>query len=159
MKFLVVALGHRMPAWVQAGFEDYARRMPREARVRLLELKPEPRAPRSADGELQRALEAERRRIVAVLPKACYKVVLDERGVSFNTRGLAARIERWRQRGGDVAFMIGGADGVAAALKQEADLLWSLSALTLPHPLVRIMLAEQLYRATSLLSGHPYHRA
>lgn len=153
-----MALGHRMPAWVQAGFEDYVRRMPRETRVTLVELKPEPRARHAAEREIQRALEAEYRRLVAALPKGCYKVVLDERGMGLDTRGLAARIERWRQRGGDVAFLIGGADGLATALKKEADLLWSLSALTLPHQLVRIMLAEQLYRATSLLSGHPYHR-
>jgi 23S rRNA (pseudouridine1915-N3)-methyltransferase len=85
-------------------------------------------------------------------------VVLDERGESLTTRALAARMAQWRQRGRDVAFIIGGADGVAAALKEEADLLWSLSALTLPHQLARIVLAEQLYRATTLLAGHPYHR-
>ena len=158
MKFLVVACGHRMPAWIGTGFEEYARRMPREARMTLVELKPEPRAPHATEREVQRVLEAERKRIVAVLPKGCYKVVLDERGVSLNTRGLAGRIEMWRREGGDVAFMIGGADGIAGAFKTEADLLWSLSALTLPHQLVRIMLAEQLYRATSMLSGHPYHR-
>jgi 23S rRNA (pseudouridine1915-N3)-methyltransferase len=156
---MIVALGHRMPAWVQAGLEEYGRRMPRDARMTLVELKPEPRAAHPTEGAIQRALEAEYKRIVAALPKGCYKVVLDERGVSLSTRGLAARIETWRQRGGDVAFMIGGADGMAAALKKEADLLWSLSALTLPHQLVRILLAEQLYRATSMLSGHPYHRA
>ena len=159
MKFLVVALGHRTPPWVQAGFEEYARRMPRATRVRLVELKPELRPPHSSGRDIQRVLQEECRRMLAAVPNGCYKVVLDENGVSLDTRGLAARIERWRQRGHDIAFMIGGADGVAPALKEEADLLWSLSALTLPHQLVRIVLAEQLYRATSLLGGHPYHRA
>jgi 23S rRNA (pseudouridine1915-N3)-methyltransferase len=84
--------------------------------------------------------------------------VLDERGESLSTRGLAGRMGAWRQQGRDVALIIGGADGTAAALKEEADLLWSLSALTLPHQLVRIVVAEQLYRAASLLAGHPYHR-
>lgn len=111
-----------------------------------------------AGGTRARALEAECRRIVAALPKGACRVVLDERGESLTTRALAARMAQWRQRGRDVAFIIGGADGVAAALKEEADLLWSLSALTLPHQLARIVLAEQLYRATTLLAGHPYHR-
>jgi 23S rRNA (pseudouridine1915-N3)-methyltransferase len=158
VKFLIVALGHRMPAWVKAGFEDYARRMPRDARMTLVELKSEPRVPHASERMIERTLEAERRRIVAALPKGCYTVVLDERGIGMSTQGLARRIETWRQAGGDVAFVIGGADGIASALKQEADLLWSLSALTLPHQLVRIVLAEQLYRATSVLGGHPYHR-
>ena len=159
VKFLVVALGHRTPSWVQAGFEEYVRRMPRATGVRLVELKPERRPDRAAARDIQRALQTESRRIEGALPEGCFRVVLDERGVSFSTRGLAERIERWRGAGRDVAFVIGGADGLAAALKEQADLLWSLSALTLPHQLVRVVVAEQLYRATSLLSGHPYHRA
>jgi len=147
-----------MPAWGRAGFEEYAQRMPREARTTLVELKPEPRGAGATARDVERALESERRRIVAALPKGCYRVVLDERGESLSTRGLAGRMGAWRQQGRDVALIIGGADGTAAALKEEADLLWSLSALTLPHQLVRIVVAEQLYRAASLLAGHPYHR-
>jgi 23S rRNA (pseudouridine1915-N3)-methyltransferase len=147
-----------MPDWVGAGFEEYARRMPREARIKLVEVKPQRRGAGAAGGDIQQALEMERRRIAAALPKGCYKVVLDERGEELTTRELSRRMGAWRQSGRDVGFVIGGADGTAAALRTEADLLWSFSTLTLPHQLVRILLAEQLYRAASMLGGHPYHR-
>jgi 23S rRNA (pseudouridine1915-N3)-methyltransferase len=147
-----------MPDWVGAGFGEYARRMPREARIALVEVKPERRSAGAAGGAMQRALEVERRRIIAALPKGCYKVVLDERGEALTTRALSGRMEAWRRSGRDVGFIIGGADGTAAALRSEADFLWSLSTLTLPHQLARILLAEQLYRAASMLGGHPYHR-
>lgn len=158
MKFLIVAVGHRMPRWISAGVEEYARRMPRETRVALLEVKSEARRPNASAAAVRRVLEVERKRIGALLPAGCCKVVLDERGRSLSTRQLAERIAHWRGGGRDVAFIIGGADGTAAALRAEAELVWSLSALTLPHGLVRVILAEQLYRATSILGGHPYHR-
>lgn len=158
MKFLAVAVGHKMPTWVRAGFEEYARRMPRDAPLTLKEIKPAGRGRAAGAGAIERLLQAEHERIAAALPGRCRKVVLDERGVGLTTRQLAERIARWRGLGSDVAFIIGGADGTAAALKEEADLLWSLSPLTLPHGLVRVVLAEQLYRAVSILSGHPYHR-
>jgi 23S rRNA (pseudouridine1915-N3)-methyltransferase len=157
MKLLVVAVGHRMPPWINAGFDEYARRMPRALPVRLLEVKPEAR--NAAGGDVPRCLEAERKRIEAALPPRCYRVCLDERGRQYPTKDLARRLEQWRMDGRDVALMIGGADGLAAGLKTSADMLWSLSALTLPHGLVRVILAEQLYRAWSMLGGHPYHRA
>lgn len=153
MKFLVVAVGHRMPAWVDAGFAEYAGRMPRDARVELVALKPAPRG-----GAVKRVLDAEGERILAALPADCVRVVLDERGTLINTAELARRIEHWRQGGRDVAFIIGGADGLAESVKQKADLVWSLSPLTLPHGLARVVLAEQLYRAVSILHNHPYHR-
>ncbi len=158
MKFLAVAVGRRMPAWINAGFEDYARRMPREARLALVEVKAEVRGSDAGAAAVERMLQAEHKRIATALPAGCYKVVLDERGKSFSTRQLAGRIVHWREGGHDVGFIIGGADGTAAALKEQADLVWSLSPLTLPHGLARIVLAEQLYRAVSILSGHPYHR-
>ena len=159
MKFHVVAVGHRMPAWVSAGFEEYAKRMPREARLALKEIKPESRGGGVAGAQaVDRMLVAEHRRIVAALPAGCRMVVLDERGRNFSTRQLADNIAHWQRDGRDVAFIIGSADGTAAALKKEADVLWSLSALTLPHALVRVVLAEQLYRAVSILHNHPYHR-
>lgn len=142
-----------MPEWIRAGFDDYARRMPRDARLSLEEIRP---AERSAG--LNRALELEHGRIAKVLPVGGRTVVLDERGTALSTRQFASRIENWRHAGGDVAFVIGGVDGTAPALKKKADFLWSLSALTLPHGLTRVVLAEQLYRAISLLRGHPYHR-
>jgi 23S rRNA (pseudouridine1915-N3)-methyltransferase len=148
-----------MPAWIRAGFDEYARRMPRDALLTIKEIKPALRGSGSGHAAVQRLLDAEQQRISAALPARCYQVVLDEHGTSMSTHELAARVARWREAGRDIAFVIGGADGTAPALKAQADLMWSLSKLTLPHGLVRVVLAEQLYRAVSLLSGHPYHRA
>lgn len=153
MKFIVVAVGHRMPAWVDSGFAEYAGRMPREARIELAALKPAPRG-----GPVKRVLEAEGERISSALPADCVKVVLDERGTLVRTVDLARRIARWREMGRDVAFIVGGADGLAESVKKSADFVWSLSPLTLPHGLARVVLAEQLYRAHSILHNHPYHR-
>lgn len=155
MKLHVLAVGHRMPEWVTEGFLEYAKRMPREMPLQLKELKP---AQRSAAADVPRWLAAEAERIAAAMPAGALRVVLDEKGRSFPTRMLADHLERWRRDGRDVAFVIGGADGLAPELKRDADLLWSLSPLTLPHGLVRVILAEQLYRAASLLTNHPYHR-
>lgn len=156
MKLAILAVGHRMPAWVNDAFGEYAKRMPREMPLQLKELKPAQRS--SAAGDIARWLQAEAERITAALPQDALRVVLDERGRSFPTRTLVDHLERWRSDGRDVAFIIGGADGLDDTVKSRADLLWSLSPLTLPHGLVRVVLAEQLYRASSLLSGHPYHR-
>jgi 23S rRNA (pseudouridine1915-N3)-methyltransferase len=153
MKFLVVAVGHRMPAWVNAGFAEYAGRMPRDARIELIAIKPVARG-----GPVQSMLEAEGKRILAALPANCVRVALDERGAPLGTMDLVRRIERWRQAGRDVAFIVGGADGLSGSVKKCTDLAWSLSPLTLPHGLARVVLAEQLYRAVSILHNHPYHR-
>jgi 23S rRNA (pseudouridine1915-N3)-methyltransferase len=154
VKFFVVAVGHRMPAWVDAGFAEYASRMPREARIDVIALKPAPRG-----GPLKRVLETEGERVLAAIPAGCYKVALDERGTRLDTMELARRIAGWRNAGRDIAFVIGGADGLSESVKKSADLTWSLSSLTLPHGLTRVLLAEQLYRAVSILHNHPYHRA
>jgi 23S rRNA (pseudouridine1915-N3)-methyltransferase len=155
MRFIVLAVGNRMPAWIEAGFQEYSKRMPREARIELREIRPEKRA----DGTVQAALRAERDRILAAAPEGSEIVALDERGKPLSTVQLAREIERWRGEARDVAWVIGGADGLHADLKQRAHRLISLSAMTLPHGLVRVLLAEQLYRAVSLLAGHPYHRS
>ncbi len=156
MKLSVLAVGHRMPSWVRAGFDEYARRMPREMPLLLKELKPAQRS--SASGDMARWLQTEAEHINAAVPAGAQRVVLDQHGRSFPTRTLAERLERWRGEGRDVAFIIGSADGLAPEIKAGAALLWSLSPLTLPHGLVRVVLAEQLYRAASMLAGHPYHR-
>ena len=153
MKLLVVAIGHRMPGWVDAGFADYAGRMPPDARITLVTPKPAPRG-----APLERILTTEAERITAALPERCTRVVLDERGTLVTTKDLSRRLERWRESGRDVAFIIGGADGLLGGVKASADFLWSLSPLTLPHGLARVALAEQLYRAVSILHNHPYHR-
>ena len=153
MKLRVVALGHRMPAWVAAGWDDYARRMPREFALELCALKPEPR-----DGKpIERLLAAEATRIAAAC-KGAPIIALDERGRPWTTRELAAHLSSWRETAREVAFVIGSADGLAASVKRDAVALVALSALTLPHGLARVLLAEQLYRAASLVTGHPYHR-
>ena len=155
MRILVVAVGTRMPGWVQDGFADYARRMPRQERVELIEIKPERRAANMSAGEV---LAREARRIEAAVPPGCTRVALDERGRAMNSAQLAQQFDRWRARGKDIAFIIGGAEGLDAALKSSAEMTLSLSPLRLPHALARVMLVEQLYRAHAILSGHPYHR-
>lgn len=159
MRIHIVAVGHKPPAWVAAGFEDYARRMPREARIELTELKPG-RRPQQAlsPAAVARILGEERNRIVAALPPGCVKIALDQNGRPLSTIDLAGKLAGWMQGGRDIAFIIGSADGLDGELKKDADMLMSLSAMTLPHALVRVLLAEQLYRALSVNRNHPYHR-
>lgn len=148
-----------MPAWVDSAFEEYARRMPREAPLALIEVKAEPRGDVALrPAAVARLAEAEAKRITAAFPKDCIKVALDERGREWTTRELAECLSGWQMEGRDVAFVIGGADGLSPTLKRDADVLWALSRLTLPHGLARVIVAEQLYRAASILRNHPYHR-
>ena len=145
-----------MPAWVDEGYSEYARRMPRECRLVLNEI---PLARRSKSQVVERAVKEEGQRMLAALPDRQQVIALDVKGRSWSTEQLANQLDVWRQDGRDVSLLVGGPDGLAAECLQRADQTWSLSALTLPHPLVRVVLAEQLYRAWSLNSGHPYHRA
>jgi 23S rRNA (pseudouridine1915-N3)-methyltransferase len=155
MKLLIVSVGHKMPEWISEGFNEYAKRMPREAQISLLEIKPESRT--TGKNTIQ-IMEAEAQRILAALPPNCLRIVLDERGIQPTSRQLAAQMQDWMREGRDVAFIIGGADGLHESVKQAAKQLLALSALTLPHAFVRVLLAEQLYRAHSLMHNHPYHR-
>jgi 23S rRNA (pseudouridine1915-N3)-methyltransferase len=143
-----------MPAWVSAGWTDYARRMPHEFALELTELKPEPR---EGGKPVARLLAAEGARIASAC-RGTVVVALDERGQPWTTRMLADHLARWRDASRDVAFVIGSADGLADSIKRDAQAIVALSAMTLPHGLVRVLVAEQLYRAASILSGHPYHR-
>lgn len=145
-----------MPDWVARGFDEYAKRMPPELRIELREIKPEQRASTRAATSV---MAAERTRIEAALPKGARLIALDEHGLDWTTMQLAQQLPRWQQDGRDVAFVIGGADGLDPAIKAQADLLLRLSSLTLPHAMVRVLLAEQLYRAWSITQNHPYHRA
>lgn len=144
-----------MPAWVDAGFDDYARRMPREWALELREIKPEPR---TAGKPVAAMMAAEAARLRAALPARCRLVALDERGADITTQGLAGRLQDWSAGGEDVAFLVGGPDGLDPGLKRDARDMMRISSLTLPHALVRVILAEALYRAASVLKGHPYHR-
>ena len=155
LKFVVIAVGTRMPSWVTDGCREYAKRMPPGTALELVEIKAEARASGKTAAQL---LAAEAVRIRAALPKGGRVVALDERGKDLTTCGLAVQIEAWKQEGGPVAFLIGGADGLDAALKTTCAMQLRLSSLTLPHGLARVLLAEQLYRALSIIGGHPYHR-
>ncbi|MBI3525275.1 MAG: 23S rRNA (pseudouridine(1915)-N(3))-methyltransferase RlmH [Betaproteobacteria bacterium] len=155
MKLLIAAVGDRMPAWVEEAYADFAKRMPREIPLELIAVKA---APRTAGKPVPVLLAAEAARLRAVLPARSRRVVLDEHGGDLTTQGLVQRLEKWLASGEDVAFLIGGPDGLDAGLKQEAAESLRLSSLTLPHALVRVLLAEALYRAASILKGHPYHR-
>ena len=159
MKLHIIAVGHRPPDWVAAGFEEYARRMPRSARISLTEIKLATRSRQTpSEASVARILAEEKSRILAAIPSGCVKIALDERGKQLSTAELARKLDGWMQGGRDIAFVIGSADGLDRDLKAGADLLLSLSAMTLPHALVRVLLAEQLYRAQSLIRNHPYHR-
>jgi 23S rRNA (pseudouridine1915-N3)-methyltransferase len=155
VKLVIAAVGNRMPGWVDEAFADYAKRMPRELPVELAAVKAEPR---TSGKTVPALMAAEAERLRGALPARSRRVALDERGAEITTRALAARLENWAREGDDVAFLIGGPDGLDPTLKAEAAESLRLSGLTLPHGLVRVMLAEALYRATSLIKGHPYHR-
>ena len=154
MKLKIIAVGNKMPAWISAGFDEFAKRMPPEARMVLTEVKPDARASGKTPAQM---MAQEARRIQEHLSGARV-VVLDERGADLTTIALKDRLGAWMQEGRDVAFVIGGADGLDPALKRTADETMRISALTLPHGMVRVVLAEALYRAVSLKNGHPYHR-
>lgn len=155
MKLIVAAVSARPPDWVVAGWTEYARRMPRELPLELVEIKPEPR---SAGKTAQAMMALEATRIDAQLPPRCRRIALDERGDAPTTRQLAERLAKWMEDGADVAFIIGGPDGLDPRIKDTANETMRLSSLTLPHALVRVILAEALYRAVSVTKGHPYHR-
>jgi 23S rRNA (pseudouridine1915-N3)-methyltransferase len=150
----LIAVGTGMPRWVAEGFQEYARRLPRECALRLREVDL-PQRLRGLPPEQGRAAEGER--LLAAVPAGAARVALDERGSPWSTAELARRLQGWLGGGRDVALLVGGADGLAPACREGAE-VWSLSPLTLPHMLVRVVVAEQIYRAWSILAGHPYHR-
>lgn len=154
MRLLVAAIGQRQPAWADAAWDDFAKRFPADCRLELKALKAEPRPGKTA----AQCMAAEAQRLEAALPKGVRRVILDERGSRLSTAQLAERLQFWRGDGRDVALLIGGPDGLDPALKASADETLRLSDLTLPHAFARVLLAEALYRAWSLLQGHPYHR-
>ena len=152
MRAFLIAVGERMPAWVQQGFAEYAKRLSRELPLELIEVAAKSRDP-------ARAMTEEGAALLAAIPKGAHIVALDGRGRAWSSEELAQQLARWRMQGKDLAFLIGGADGFASTVLDRADQKWSLRPATLPHPLVRIVVVEQIYRAASLLANHPYHRA
>lgn len=154
MRIHILTISDKQPAWVNDAFAEYARRLPKHLCPQLIEL---PLARRRDDTARAKAEEAERLR--AALPKGAWVVVLDEHGKDWTSLQLSEHMAAWQQSGQDIALLIGGPDGLDLSLLNSAQQRWSLSRLTLPHGMVRVLLAEQLYRAFSILEGHPYHRA
>lgn len=155
MHIHLLAVGTRMPDWVRAGFEEYAKRLPPECALKLVEIPAEKRTDNSNVEQLKRK---EGERVLAAIPKRARVIALEVNGKPWSTDELAGQLKHWLREGDDVALLVGGPDGLDDACRARAQVQWSLSALTLPHPLVRIVLAEQLYRAWSIVKGHPYHR-
>ena len=156
MRARLIAVGERMPAWVAEGFAEYRKRLSHELPLELVELKPGARGKGRDDAK---AMQDEGAAILAALPRDTHVVALDGHGKAWSSEELARQLKAWRMAGRDLAFLIGGPDGHAPAVLARADQRWSLGPLTLPHMLVRLVLAEQLYRATTIAAGHPYHRA
>jgi 23S rRNA (pseudouridine1915-N3)-methyltransferase len=156
MKLLVVAVGARMPGWIDEAFNEYVKRMPRGLKTELIEIRPEPRSGGKTPEQL---MQAEAARIERAVPRGAFRVALDERGNEMTTGELARWLDARRREGRDLAFLVGGADGLHNETKRTAQARLRLSAMTLPHGLARVLLAEQLYRAASILGNHPYHRA
>jgi len=155
MRIHLIAIGTRMPAWVQLGYDEYTRRMPRECELVLKEIVP---GKRSKNADVRRTIRDEGRRMLAAIPPSSHIVALDLAGRNWSTAQVAEALTRWRGSGKDLALLIGGPDGLSEECKTRTAETWSLSRLTFPHPLVRIIVAEQLYRAWTILQNHPYHR-
>lgn len=156
MKLHLIAAGAKMPAWVEQGYAEYARRMPPSCSLHLTEI---PTMFRGKNLDLERTLKAEGRKMLDAVPRGSKLVTLEVDGRALSTEMLAAELEGWMQGGRDVALLVGGPEGLSPECSLASELKWSLSKLTLPHPLVRVVLAEALYRAWSVMTHHPYHRA
>jgi len=155
MRIHLIAVGNRMPSWVVEGYQEYARRLRGECELRLVEVTA---GKRGKNADIQRILEEESKQILEAVPRGAAIWALDVKGRSWDTPKLARQLDHWMHDGRDLALLVGGPEGLAPGCINEAEGTWSLSPLTFPHPLVRVVLAEQLYRAWSLLRNHPYHR-
>jgi len=150
-----ITVGQKMPKWVQEGYAEYAKRLPKSCAIKLVEL---PMAQRGKTGSVDKYKAEEAKKILAAVPKGAMLIVLDEHGQQVTTKGLAENLEDWLASGQDVALVVGGPDGLEQSLIQQARWKWGLSKLTMPHTMVRILVAEQIYRAYSVINNHPYHR-
>jgi len=155
MKVKLIAVGTKMPQWTVDGFDEYVRRLPVELHLQLIEVA---LGYRGKNGDIDRAIRQEGEQILGHIKPMDKVIALEIKGKSWSTPHLAEQLKAWQMQGDDIALLIGGPDGLSASCRKRADSLWSLSSLTLPHPLVRVLLAEQLYRAWSITRNHPYHR-
>ena len=150
-----ITVGQKMPKWVQDGYAEYAKRLPKSCAIKLVEL---PMAQRGKTGSADKYKAEEAKKILNAIPKGAQLIVLDEHGQQVTTKGLADKLEDWLASGQDVALVVGGPDGLEQSLIEQAKWKWGLSKLTMPHPMVRILVVEQIYRAYSVINNHPYHR-
>jgi len=155
MKVHLIAVGKKMPAWINTGYAEFSKRMPPELQINLIEVTP---STRNKSTPIEKNIKEEGELIQSAIPTNSKLIVLDEKGKNFSSVDLSKKMEDWLPMGQDIVLVIGGADGIDPMIKQQADEKWSLSSFTLPHALVRVVVAEQLYRAWSILQGHPYHR-
>jgi len=155
MKIYLIAIGTKMPAWVTHAYQDYAQRMPRECHVILKEI---PAEKRTKNSDLNKIKIKEASKLIAAIPRNCHTLALDVQGQQWSTEMLADHLTSWMMSGQDIALLVGGPEGLTNDVRRQVKQLWSLSTLTFPHPLVRVVLAEQLYRAWSITANHPYHR-
>ena len=155
MRIHIVAIGQRMPAWVQQAVSEYSKRMPAHCRIEFRELAAEHRG---KNADLDRILNSEGASLLKAIPKGCFVIALDRTGKQFDTHALADHFRQWMTDGRDVALLIGGPEGLPTQVLEQSDAVWSLSSLTFAHPLVRVLLAEQLYRAWAITENHPYHK-
>jgi 23S rRNA (pseudouridine1915-N3)-methyltransferase len=155
MQIHLISVGNNMPGWIQQGFQEYAKRLPRECELVLKEI---PAGKRGKNANVARIVKEEGDKMLAALPPRAHIVTLDIPGKPWTTPDLASNLKIWLESGQNIALLVGGPEGLADAVKERANQSWSLSNLTLPHPMVRIVVAEQVYRAWSILNNHPYHR-
>ncbi len=155
MKIHLIAVGKKIPDWVNSGYAEFSKRMPPELQINLIEITP---SIRNKTTPTEKNIKEEGERIQSAIPANSKLIVLDEKGKNFSSIDLSKKMEDWLPMGQDIVLVVGGADGIDPVIKQQADEKWSLSSFTLPHALVRVVVAEQLYRAWSILQGHPYHR-
>jgi len=154
MHVLIVAVGQKIPSWIQEGIHDFAKRMPPEWRFEIKAIKTPLRGSQSVD----QLMSLERSRLESLIPKGAWTVALDERGEAWTTHQFAERFQQWQGQGRDIVFLIGGPDGIQSEWRQQCDVRMRLSHMTLPHAMARLLLVEQIYRAWSVLTQHPYHR-
>jgi len=155
LKIYLIAVGKKMPEWINTGYAEFSKRMPPELQINLIEITP---SVRNKSTPVEKNIKEEGARIQTAIPANSRLIVLDEKGKNFSSVALSEKMESWLPMGQDISIVIGGADGIDPVIKQQADEKWSLSSFTLPHALVRVVVTEQLYRAWSILQGHPYHR-
>lgn len=155
MRINLVAIGQKMPSWITEGYKEYAQRMPHECSVNLIEVAAEKR---SKNTDLKSVVNKEGKRLLAAIPKNALIIAMQITGQPWSTEQLSDHMQDWMHDGRDIALLVGGPEGLADSCSQQADLSWSLSPLTLPHPMVRVIISEQLFRAWSIIKKHPYHR-